>query len=235
MCVNSYTIVTPYPKGYGFFMIKVNAYIDGFNLYHALKNLQNQKLKWLDLHKLLSSYLSEEEEIQDIYYFSAFAHHIDKATVQRHQVYVDALKTKGIHFISGNFKNKVSGINKSIRQTYSIPASVKNCGHEEKESDVNLALYILRDAIKHSCDKMFIVTNDTDIAPAIRMAKKENPVLTAFVLTPPSFSQIHHALKNATGQPYTFSITRKKVEDSLFPDEIIKSNGKKIHKPFSWN
>lgn len=234
MCVNSYTIVTPHPKGCGFFMIRVNAYIDGFNLYHALKNLQDNRLKWLDLHKLISSYLCTEEELQDIYYFSAFAKHIDKETVQRHMVYVNALETTGVHFIPGNFKNKKSAINKEIRKKYGIPSNVKNPGHEEKESDVNLALYVLRDAIKCSCDKMFIITNDTDIAPAIRMSKQENPNLSIVVLTPPTYNEIHHALRNATNQPYTFSITKKKIADSLFPNEIIKPNGKKIMRPRLW-
>lgn len=233
--VYSYTIVTPYPKGYGFFMKTVNAYIDGFNLYHALRNLRDNRLKWLNLRLLLSSYLSKNERLANIYYFSAYAKHIDKETVQRHMVYVSALQNEGIKFIQGNFKTKVSSINREIRKEYSIPSDVKNPGHEEKESDVNLALYILRDAIKKTCNKIFVITNDTDIAPALRMAKEENPALEMVVLTPPTFKQLHHALRNATKQPYTVYITKTKVEKALFPDVIIKANGKKIIKPSGWN
>lgn len=212
----------------------VNAYIDGFNLYHALKNLHDRKYRWLNLRTLISSFLQTDEQLGTIYYFSAIALHIDPEATGRHRVYIDALKTEGIRFVEGNFKNKTSPINKEIRERYNIPSNVKNPGHEEKESDVNIALHILRDALKHSCDKMLIVTNDTDIAPALRMAKAENPNLELLVLTPPTFKQIHHALRFATKQPYTVSITKAKLEKSLFADIIIKPNGKKIIRPAKW-
>ena len=79
-----------------------------------------------------------------------------------------------------------------------------------------------------------MITNDTDIAPAIRMAKKEHPSARITVLTPPIKEEIHDDLRNATGQPYTIRITKAKIEQSIFPFKIVKSNGKTIHIPEKW-
>jgi uncharacterized LabA/DUF88 family protein len=46
--------------------------------------------------------------------------------------------------------------------------------YEEKETDVNLSIYMVRDAIKRSFDKIILITNDTDMVPAVKMARAEN-------------------------------------------------------------
>lgn len=216
-------------------MTKVNVYVDGFNLYHALKNLRIKRYRWLNLKKLAQKFIdSDVDVIENIYYFSALATHIDSDTVSKHKAYIEALKTEGITFVAGNFKAKIAHISKEIREKYNIPNSEKSLTHEEKESDVNLALYILRDAMMKICDKMLIITNDTDISPAIKMAKEQNDKLDIKVLTPPTFKKCHQALLRAAHQPYTISITQKKIEESLFPYEITKPNGKKIFIPKKW-
>jgi hypothetical protein len=53
---------------------KVIVFIDGFNLYHVIKvNPEYRKYKWLDLSKLATLYITKNEIIIDILYFTALA------------------------------------------------------------------------------------------------------------------------------------------------------------------
>ncbi|HDH03569.1 MAG TPA: NYN domain-containing protein [Actinobacteria bacterium] len=44
---------------------------------------------------------------------------------------------------------------------------------EEKGSDVNLATYLLLDAFKKRCDTAVVMTNDSDLAEPVRIARTE--------------------------------------------------------------
>jgi hypothetical protein len=39
---------------------KVNVYIDGFNLYHSILLLKDNKYKWLNLKKISKNYINDE-------------------------------------------------------------------------------------------------------------------------------------------------------------------------------
>ena len=54
-------------------MDRVNFYIDGFNIYHAIDRLNNNKLKWINYYDLCKSLLKNNESINKVYYFSAYA------------------------------------------------------------------------------------------------------------------------------------------------------------------
>ncbi len=54
---------------------------------------------------------------------------------------------------------------------------------EEKGSDVNLAAYLLSDAMREICDCAVVVTNDSDISGALKLVKKYTNVRIG-VITP---------------------------------------------------
>jgi uncharacterized LabA/DUF88 family protein len=179
--------------------MRVSAYIDGFNLYHAIHakfDKSKKYLKWLDIKKLVSAYIDQKNDvIVSVVFFSAFPNHQRPETRNTHNIYVQALKSTGIKYIEGNFKQKYLRC-KNCRTTY--------IAHEEKESDVNLAIYIVKDAYENISDKIIVITNDSDIAPALTMAKKVNPSLKIKIITPPLPDDNHkktsHALLEAAGQ-----------------------------------
>ena len=203
---------------------RVAVYVDGFNLYHALRNLKQAHLRWVDLRRLAEHFIQpQEEEIDKVYYFSAIANHMDKESISRHKVYIKALEVHNVEFVTGNFKKK--------------PLKYKNdhislewYKHEEKETDVNIAIYVVRDAIRKACDKMLVITNDTDIAPALKMAKSEYPQLKTKVITPPTY-KYHYTFKDVIGQKKATTIKKIHIEQSLLPDLIKLPNGKIITKP----
>ncbi|MBR2082614.1 MAG: NYN domain-containing protein [Elusimicrobiaceae bacterium] len=48
-------------------------------------------------------------------------------------------------------------------------------GHEEKLTDVNIAIYLLEIALKNTVDEAVIVSADSDLIPAILAIKRNFP------------------------------------------------------------
>lgn len=137
-------------------MKRVSFLIDGFNLYHSLREigrLTKAPVKWLDIVKLCEAYLhavrsgvGERVELASVTYFSAFATHLvpsNPDVVKRHQTYVAALESTGVEVVLARFKEK----------TITCPV----CGnrikrHEEKETDVALGLRLIEVLSNGSCD-----------------------------------------------------------------------------------
>lgn len=203
---------------------KIAVYVDGFNLYHGIKNLNKPYLKWLNLHSLAEKFVDPKlDRIEKIYYFSAIATHLDKETILRHRTYVEALETVGVEFIGGNFKKKMLDYkNKQINLQWTK--------HEEKETDVNISIYMVRDAIKRSFDKIILITNDTDMVPAVKMARSENNEIQFKLLTPPTL-ETHDSLLKAIKPGHATKLTEGHIKTSLLPEMIKKNNGKIIHIP----
>ena len=84
-------------------MTRAIAYIDGFNLYHAIDDLN--KLKWLDLWALNASLAREGEFLAKVYYFSAYPTWKPESE-KRHRMYVRALMAQGVTCHLGHFKRK---------------------------------------------------------------------------------------------------------------------------------
>jgi len=206
------------------------AYIDGYNVYHGIVDLikgpsgkPNSRLnylKWLDLRSLIQAFtLKSKEEIVKVYYFSAYATWKPEA-LSRHRAYVAALESTGITVIMGSFKRK--------------EATCKNCKvqyfkHEEKETDVNIALKLLHDAMDGSFDKAIIVTGDSDLKPAIREVKEFNSSLTIVSLIPSKRFFASEDLKSVCDSASRFGIEH--IEKSLFPETITTSDGRIIGCP----
>ena len=127
-------------------MLKISFFIDGFNLYHSLRNHASD-CRWLNLRSLCEKFLKENEELGEIYYFTAYTHwNFDR--MAKHRKYVMALVENGIKPIMGKFKEitrKCSICHKSY------------ITHEEKRSDVNIALFLYSSAGKNEFDKAVIV------------------------------------------------------------------------------
>jgi hypothetical protein len=196
-------------------IIRVAAYVDGFNLYHAIAERGEGHLKWLDLWRLCQAFAPQPlNEIVSVKYFSAFATWLADP-YRRHQIYTSALAGVGVTCLMGQFKQK--------------PAKCKRCGakwtrHEEKESDVALGVGLVRDAFLDHYDKALIITADADIAPALRAVRREFPSKHLQVLTPPGLKRSNE-LRGAAGKACR-EINWVHVERSLFAREVWDANGK---------
>ena len=197
-------------------MIRSSFFIDGFNLYHALARLDGNHLKWVDLHKLMLRQIQpKSEKIGQIFYFSAFAQW-KPAQRERHEHYVKALRSVGVTDVMGHFKEK----DRSCRK---CGASWK--GHEEKETDVNIALYLLNEAFRDSYDRAYVVSRDSDLKPAVEMIRRQFPKKEMIIVAPPHLGHSNDLISVASGKR---KIRLEQIETCLFPEVILDAKGNEI-------
>lgn len=196
-------------------MKKICVYIDGFNLYHAIDKLKNNRLKWLDLSHLMSEFTDPHHQIiANIYFFTALPTW-KKEALSRHKAYIRALETKNIHVILGKFKTK---------DRFCHDCGARWQGHEEKETDVNIALYLLNGAYRDEYDEAIIISQDSDLFPAILMVKDRFPEKKVKIITPPELSHSKEMAK-VVGSQNLGSIKRIHLERSLFPEVVKNAKG----------
>lgn len=189
---------------------KVLVYVDGFNMYHGLCDCHDNTLKWLDLWKLGQSLCAADEVLVDVYYFSAYATWKGKDVEKRHRDYVRALTSRGVKAVMGKFKAKPARCN-SCGQTWSA--------HEEKETDVHIAIQIIHDAHLQSYDKAILITGDTDQAPTIKKAKAIHPLGEFEVWTPPNRNRGCSALGVSK------EIRKARIANCQLDDRVLAPDG----------
>jgi len=199
-------------------MRRVTVYIDGFNLYHAIDDLRRHWLKWLDIRAMAESLLRKDEALKAGKYFSAFATWMPDRFA-RHRDYVDALVSRGVIVHMAQFKEKP-------RKCLSCGA--RWIGHEEKETDVQIAVHMVADALKSETDRLITVSADTDLAPAIRMIAASRPECEVFVATPPGRFGRCRALRPK------LELTPGRLAKCLLPDTVALGGGRIIKRPGSY-
>ncbi len=153
--------------------LETNVYIDGFNLYYAIKF---SPYKWLDLSSLCRNLLPRHT-INLIRYFTAHVkplpHDLDVKT--RQDFYFRALKTlKDLELHdNGEFVSWDKLIPQSplayVRGKNKSPQKVNVLKTEEKGSDVNLASWLLTDCFNGCFDCAVVISNDSDLATPIEI------------------------------------------------------------------
>ncbi len=95
---------------------RVTFIVDGFNLYHSVKEaqkaLRGKSTKWLDIYSLCKSYLhlfGRAAVLEKVDYFSALAKHLESYRPQvtkRHRDYIQCLQDSGVVTQLNRFKKK---------------------------------------------------------------------------------------------------------------------------------
>jgi uncharacterized LabA/DUF88 family protein len=199
-------------------MRRVIVYIDGFNLYHSIDDLNQPHLKWLDIRALAESLLRKDEALKSVKYFSAFATWMPQRFA-RHRAYTDALMARGVIVHMAQFKEKP-------RRCHSCGA--RWIGHEEKETDVQIAVHMVADALKGNVDRLIAITADTDLGPAIRMIASSTPKCEVFVAAPPRRFGKCRSLKPR------LELTPGRLAKCLLPEEVQRADGRMVKRPPSY-
>ncbi len=146
-------------------------YIDGFNFYFG--SLKNTPYKWLNIESLFRDVFKKHNDITAIKYYTARVSPkpADPNVANRQDAYLRALEKMCplVQIYFGHFLRH--GVN--LENVNPPPATCKVWKNEEKGSDVNLAVHIVNDAWKDSFQTAIVVSNDSDLAESLRIAKKE--------------------------------------------------------------
>lgn len=205
--------------------MKVNVYIDGFNLYYG--SIKGTPYKWMN-PLIMARLLFPRDTINKVKYFTArvSARPSDPDQPIRQQTYFRALQTvPEIEIIEGSFLTKEVTMPKANSNPQQYVRVIKT---EEKGSDVNLAVHLLNDAYQKDFDLAVMVTNDSDLLEPLKIVKYQlgMPIGIVNPQKHPSFHLKQHA---------TFIKTLRKgvLNASQFPTTLTDAHGT-FHKPSSW-
>ena len=202
-------------------MKRVIAYVDGFNLYFGLRSRGWKRYYWLNIQALAQNLLKPGQALVLTKYFTArIAGPPDKE--QRQSTFIEALRTLGDFAI---FYGK-----------YQLnPRRCSQCGFEdevpnEKMTDVNIAVEILKDAYQNKFDVALLISADSDLVPPVKAVGELFPAKTVVVASPPG--RYSASLVNSASS--SFVIGRGKIAKSVFPEDLKKTDGYILRRPALW-
>jgi uncharacterized LabA/DUF88 family protein len=200
---------------------RVIAYVDGFNLYFGLKSKGWRRYYWLNIRALAENLLAPDQELVYTKYFTSRV--ISPPDKQlRQSTFIEALETLS-HF----------AIFYGVYQLN--PVECHGCGFKgqvpnEKMTDVNIAVEMLKDAYGDRFDVALLISADSDLVPPVRAIRELFPSKRIVAAFPPGRSSIN--LANSAHQH--FMIFRQRIARSVFPDEIRREDGHLIRRPSRW-
>jgi hypothetical protein len=164
--------------------------------------------------------LEEGDTIERIAYFTAFAPWKPES-IPKHKASIDALSTTGVEAVMGHFQK--------------VTKNCKVCGgkyktYEEKKTDVQLSVHILRAAFRDDFEKMVLVSGDSDQVPTLREVFEHFPDKQAKIVFPPrqktdelcKYAHSYHRLQEGH------------LRDSLLPETLADAAANEIYRPSGW-
>ena len=200
-------------------------YIDGFNFYHAIDELNDQSLKWCNLWALAQSIIPNvSESLVKVAFYSAFY----PGTTQqrwRHEQYKHALENVGVETVFGHFIGE--------------KMDCRGCGRNwnkptEKETDINLSLGVVGDAHTDLYDKAYILSADSDQVATARYVRVNFPQKLIATVAPPDRNFSNHITTLANGG--RIKLTKQNIANSLFGGLVPSAiGGRAVIRPREYN
>ena len=214
-------------------MRRVNAYVDGFNLYFGIRDSGYRKHLWLDPVALVRSLLRPDQQLISLKYFTTRIsggrgpgrdplHDQLEGKRVRQSNYIDALSSLPmVSTYFGHFLDK----RRKCRVCKSIWFSP-----EEKKTDVLIASHMLADAFDGRCEDLVLVSGDSDLAPPVSIIRERFPERRVVVAFPPGR---YASELRRTAHAY-IEIGVDKVRQSQLPPVVVTSRGHHLRRPPEW-
>ena len=200
---------------------RVIVYVDGFNFYYGLKKPKWRKYYWIDIVQLFEMFMRPNQELVAVKYFSA--RQTDSGKSNRQNAFFQANKE------NPKFKLILGKYIKKPKKCFRCHNIISN--YEEKETDVRIATQIVADAYQKNCDIAIIVSADSDMIPAIELAKEAR--LNVFIYFPPN-QHSNNLSVMGDGTPLLMSRFESRFKKAIMPDTLSLKNGFKLKKPIEW-
>lgn len=202
-------------------------YIDGFNLYFGV--LKDSPHQWLNLQHYFQL-LRQDDDIQKIWYFTAEM--LGQQAHANQAAYLEALRTLPlVEVVLGLYKLKnttcyVPRCRYPGRRVYKIP--------EEKKTDVNIAVHMLDDAYRGCCERIVLVSGDSDLVPAINIIKDRQPHIEVIVYIPSKHPNRGAARELRDSADKNRTLPQSLLSKTQFPTSLVNAAGSRIQKPANW-
>lgn len=220
-------------------------YVDGYNLFYG--RLRSGSFKWLDIFKLFQTIVKIQNpsaQIIKIKYFTApvkanfSSHGRDSVTAQN--AYHRALE-----YLYGEKVEIISGyhtVEKGFPPRYQKPIDkddrVAVWKFEEKQTDVNIALQMYRDAVNNDNLHQVLVSNDSDLELPLKLIRADVPNIQLGLIIPrpkPEGEKYRSANKSLSQHVHWTRgyVLDQECKDSQLDDKI-PTQKKPILKPEYW-
>jgi 6-hydroxy-3-succinoylpyridine 3-monooxygenase len=201
-------------------------YIDGFNFYYgAIKGTPH---KWLNLSEFCRR-LRKDDEIRHIRYFTSI---VNGPAQVRQYAFLGALSTLPlVNVIRGQFRERDIDC---LHVGCTFPGERVFKKHEEKRTDVSIAVTMLTDAYADRCDRLVLISGDSDLAPAVKAVRETGKRVIVYAPTRDGAderhaSELRRAADKGSNLPVDF------LQYCHFPDEVRhQASGTVYRKPASW-
>lgn len=169
--------------------LRTIAYVDGYNLFYGC--LRGTSFKWLDVGALLRQILHIQDpgsSLDQTYYFTSRVmpkfspHGVESEAAQL--AYFRALQAQpGMNIVLGRYTAVRFNAMRFCRPPR-LDKRVLTWRLEEKETDVSMAVSMYRDVSRGRADQILLVSNDSDLSPALRMVKEDFPDIRIGLIIP---------------------------------------------------
>lgn len=203
-------------------MERVKAYVDGFNLYHGLKQKHGRRYLWLDVEALARHLLKPSQRLVAVDYFTARVRD-QNASERRQATYLDALSAHAqlVTVVEGRFQEKTR--------------HCRSCGnqwpsYEEKETDVSIAVTLVEDGVAQLFDVALLISGDSDLCPAVRSLKRVRPDRRVIAVFPPK----RHSSELGRTADGVLRISDANIRRSQLPASVPSPAGISLRRPNYW-
>ncbi|WP_425595708.1 NYN domain-containing protein [Pseudorhizobium flavum] len=194
--------------------LRAAVYIDGFNLYHAIADLNAPHLKWVNYRALSERIIRNGESLERVVWCTA-VNTKNLAKMLRWREFKKAQEHVGVICAEGHFTEEPRTCHQG--HNYLHPT--------EKEGDVNLAINLISDAHLDRFDVAYLITADSDQVATAKMFRERFPGKTLFSVAPPGRSHSKEIVRHVHG---TKAILRDTLDQCIFPGAVIISNGTRV-------
>ena len=221
--------------------MRANFYVDGYNFYSGLCEAGLHGFIWIHLQGLCEHMIRENDTLGRIRYFTCLPHY-DTRKLRDHKIYISALEAvcPAVEVFYGDFakvgpaitcKNKDCGniFDPPVAQCPVCQWKKRPTTHIEKQTDVSLAVNLVKDAFDDDFDVAYIVSGDTDLIPAIEMVRQLDDTKKVGVLFPPA--REHEGFRGVAR--FAIPIRAHEIKKHQLDDPVQSSHGD-IKKPDTW-
>lgn len=222
--------------------MRIRFYVDGLNFYYNVAKVIN--VKWLDLerclHQAVEQHLLAEIQVEQIKFFTS---PVFGDSSDRQAIYHNALQAH-----SPNIQIQLGAFRKCNKEG-ELTSGCKHCGRgkgdtakvctlEEKQTDVNLAVSMVKDAYtaREDFDVACLVSNDSDLLAPLTVKKElgqRTLLLTPFVREYSLHKNPARTLKRELLNPDADCI-KHLVEDEVRQCELPSVVAAKFRIPDKW-
>lgn len=199
-------------------MNRTIVYVDGFNLYHSVRENLGRRFLWLDIEALSADLMKEGMQLVAVKYFTSRIVRPEESR-KRQVAYLEVLATlPRVEIIEGRFKKRT--------------VKCRECGNswpddDEKQTDVNIAVAMMDDSCCGSCDVQMLVSGDSDLVPVVKLVSEHDQGIRVLAAFPPM--RVCEELKqHADGW---FHLSQHKIRRNQLPDRVVLPSGHEVVRP----